>query len=254
VRSIDQIRTRKQEQVGHVIARSGMYATHGRELQGVAQGLLGDLCFIDERDDDAEAVGATLHRYGKLGVAGAFEAVFGDSCSYVAEVASIFAEQFHRLGYLEVGRLLDESDWEAAGHGLRDSFEELDVRQSEVMERLGEPSLMVDKRVYCYVTDSPARWLFFDFWENPAVVYEPGQGRFGQGGSNDLLLRDIRTPADSFDAGLVLTLYGKVLRWGPGLWLDHPSVRESRTSTGVREQLREIADADPSQSLGPRRP
>lgn len=232
-----------------------MYATTGRELQGVAQGLLNDLCFIDERDDQAEAVRDELHRYGKLGVAGAFEAVFGDDCSYVAEVASIFAEQFHRLGYLEVGRHLRESDWQTAKEALRDAYEELDVRQSEVTERLGEPSLVVDKRVYCYVSEAPAQWLFFDFWEKPAAVYEPGQGRLVQARSNDdLLLRNIREPADSFDAGLVLSLYGKVLRWGTGWWLEHPSVRAARTPTGVREQLRDIADADPSQSLRPRRP
>ena len=232
-----------------------MYATTGRELQGVSQGLLNDLCFIDERDDDAEAVRDELHRYGKLGVAGALEAVFGNDCSFVAEVASIFAELFHRLGYLEVGRHLPESDWQTAKDGLRDAYEELDVRQSEVTERLGEPSLVVDKRVYCYVSEGPASWLFFDFWEKPVAVYEPSQGRFVQARSNDdLLLRNVRTPSKGFDAGLVLTLYGKGLRWGPGWWLDHPSVRTASTPAGVREQLRDIADADPSQSLGPRRP
>ena len=244
------------EQVGHLMARPGMYATHGRELQGVAQGLLDDLCFIDERDNDAEAVGAALHRYGKLGVAGAFEAVFGGDCSYVAEVASIFAEEFHRLGYLEVGRRLSMSDWESVCDGLRDTFEELDVRQSEVTQRLGEPTLVVDKRVSCYVSEqADSAWLFFDFWEDPAVIYEPGEGRFGRVGPNDdPLLRDIRVPGESFDASLVLSLYGKVLRWGPGWWLRHPSVRVTQRPPGVREQLTDIDNADPSQSLGPRRP
>jgi hypothetical protein len=67
----------------------------------MARGLLADLCFLDEREADQDAVEMVLRAYGKLGVAGPFIAMFGEDRSCVAEVASVFAEQFHRLGYLQ---------------------------------------------------------------------------------------------------------------------------------------------------------
>jgi hypothetical protein len=50
----------------------------------------------------------------------------------------------------------------------------------------------------------------------------------------------------------VLTLFGKVLRGGPGWWLEHPEGL-SETKQAIAAQLRGIESRDPSQSLRPRR-
>jgi hypothetical protein len=195
----------------------------------------------------------SIHRYGKLGVAGPFEAVFGDECTFTAEVASIFAEYFHRLGYLTVEHLIDGDRWERLNE-LRSQFEEHDVRLSEVVEQIGKPSLVVDRRVLCYAPDTmETGWVFFDCWEKHVMEYRTGEG-FGARWNDDPLLRNIRMPAGTFEDSLILTLYGKVLRWGPGWWIQHQSARGDSAPPGVRDQLGKIEASDPSQSLGPRRP
>jgi hypothetical protein len=83
-----------------------MYAATGSEMQLLALHLLKDLCFLDDRDADAEREWSRLLRtYGKRGAVGPFEALF-ESRPCQAEVASVFAEVFHRLGYLSVGKLV----------------------------------------------------------------------------------------------------------------------------------------------------
>ncbi len=84
-----------------------MWAGDGRAFDVLARGLMSDLCFLDEREQDLDEVNAVLRGYGKVGIAGPFIALFGKDRNCVAEVASVFAEQFHRLGYLPAERLLD---------------------------------------------------------------------------------------------------------------------------------------------------
>ncbi|WP_141548072.1 hypothetical protein, partial [Nocardia farcinica] len=69
---------------------------------------------------------------------------------------------------------------------------------------------------------------FFDCWDEPAPRYVPGAGRFDSGSDPDPLVRDIRVPAPGFEEGLVSTVYGRVLRWGPSWWIDHPSDQAGR--------------------------
>jgi hypothetical protein len=181
--------------------------------------------------------------------------VFGDDCAYSDEAASIFAGHFHRLGYLPIERRLDEDEWqslETTWAGIEDT----DLRLSELRPDLPDPTLIVGKRVLCYAPPAADRGcVFFDFWEKTESQYQPGKGSFGPSPHrDDPLLRDIRTPAATFDEGLILTLYGKVLRWGSGWWIHHPRASGDKSPSGVREQLIEIQERDPSQSLAPRRP
>lgn len=44
----------------------------------------------------------------------------------------------------------------------------------------------------------------------------------------DPLVRAFRLPAENFESGLYLTLYGKVLRWGPGWWIHIQTVMPRR--------------------------
>lgn len=61
-------------------------------------------------------------------------------------------------------------------------------------------------------------------------------------------MRAVRRPAVDFESGLTLTLYGTVLRWGPGWWLDHPDGL-SNEQQAIAAQLRAVESDDPSQAL-----
>ena len=256
MRTIDEVRQSKLAKAAGIVAHTGMFATTGREMEFACRDLLADLCFIDSRDAEHEAARKRLERYGQLGVVGAFDAVFGSASNHVAEVASVFAEQFHALGYLEIGAARAESDWEEIRAGLADAHALTDTRRSAPIDHYGEPSLVVDQRVLCYVSDeTPAKWIFFDCWKPNGEVYREGRGdAFGPYLVGDPLVRDIRVPAGTFDEGLILSLWGKFQRWGPTWRFDHPEQAGGGYPPGVREQLLAIQSQDPSQSLGPRRP
>jgi hypothetical protein len=252
MRTVDEVRTRKLEDVGSLVRRSGMHATSGRGMDIVARGLFYDLCFIDERDAEFATEIRRLDRYGKQGVSGAFEAVFGPDCNFVSEVASVFAEVFHGFGYLDLERRLDAVEWRGLVDGVREEYELTDSRQSHVLARHGKPSLVVDGRVFCYaVAGAASGWVFFDFWEEYARSYVEGGG-FTWTRNDDLLLRDIRVPSDTFEESLVLTIWGKVLRWGEAWQIERPDADPLPGSDPeILEQLRSIHRSDPSQSLGP---
>lgn len=136
-----------------------MWATDGRAFDVLARGLIADLCFLDERKQELDDVHTVLHSYGKLGVAGPFIALFGNDRSCVAEVASVFAEQFHRLGYVPVERLLDTGEWDLLTAGIQDQSDGRDLRRSEVEASFGPPSLVVDNRVLCYAPADMHGWV-----------------------------------------------------------------------------------------------
>ena len=164
----------------------------------------------------------------------------------------MFAEVFHRLGYLPVCNLVSAGRWQEVTAGLRGWFGDRDVTQDEARGLLGEPSLLVDRRVLCYAPSDPAAgWLLIDCHAEQVRRYDVGRGTY-TAGSSELLVRSVRRPGRGFESGLILTLYGKTLRWGPGWWIDHAGQDQPADQAAIAAQLREIRDADPSQSL--RRP
>jgi hypothetical protein len=230
--------------------RVGMYAASGREMQVIADQLLADLCFLDDRDADWEQARCQLRSYGKLGVAGLFEALFG-SPRCQAEVASVYAEVFHRLGYLAIDHPVSQQRWQDLTGSLRDRFEDRDVRRSEAKHILGPPSLLVGQTVLCYAAADPAvGWLFVDCHAEQVCRYDAGHGRYTADHDTDPLVRSVRVSGLDFEAGLILTLYGKTLRWGPGWWIDHPRANWPAEIKAIASQLRHINAADPSQALG----
>jgi hypothetical protein len=258
MRSVHEIRQAKLDELKHMVRRPEAWAGDGRAAQTLFQGTIGDLCFIDEREAEYSAECEVLYRYGKLGVAGAFRAVFGETCNYSAEVASVFTEIACALRYLEPARRLSVFEWRQLIANLHDKFEEVDVRRSAVLEQVGEPSFVVGNRVLCYAGPSTGNWVAFDCWEETTSRYIVEDGHFQHGffpqREEDPLLRCVRVPADSFNQSLIMTIYGKVLRWGPGWWLDTEPARNTDTPEGIREELQDIDSGDPSQSLGLRRP
>jgi len=236
-----------------IIDRVGMYASTGREMQIVAEHLLADLTFLDGREGDWERARRELHSYGKQGVAGPFEALFG-SPRCQGEVASVYAEVFHRFGYLAVDHLAGRSRWLELTGGLRERFEDRDVLRSEAEDMLGPPSLVAGRTVLCYAAaDPPSGWLFIDCHAERVRRYDAGHGRYAVDRAADPLVRSVRMPGPDFEAGLILTLYGKTLRWGQGWWVDHPSANWPAERKAIASQLSAIDAADPSQALRRRR-
>lgn len=85
----------------------------------------------------------------------------------------MFAEVFHRLGYLSVGKLVSGDRWQEMTSGLRDRFEACDVTQDGARGLPGEPSLVIDRKVLCYVPEDPAAgWLFIDCHAEQARRYD----------------------------------------------------------------------------------
>lgn len=248
VRSAQDMRSRALTELRSAITRPRMYAGTGREMQAVAGRLLSDLCFIDEREDAYRAVVEELYRYGKLGVAGPFVKMFGDPRAAVSEVTSIYAEHAYRLGYLEVDDRVPAGRLRFVSRGIRARYDSVDITRGEVVADLGPPSLVVDQRVLCYASDDPSeRWIFVDVWPQPVSRYE----REGQQSTippeADPLVRTVRSHSAAFKDGLILTAFGKYLRWGPGWWIEHPSPVADQDQLDIAAQLRGIADQDPSQ-------
>lgn len=212
--------------------------------------LLADLCFLDERESDCESVHDVIQGYGKLGVVGPFVALFGKGGNYVAEVASVWAEQLHRLGYLPVDRVLDAAAWARLTAELCERFDGKDMRRSEVESAFGPPSIVADKRVLCYAPADGSGWVFIDCYTEWTSRYVAGKGRYDGERDDDPHVRSVRRPAADFESGLILTLYGKVLRWGPGWWLEHAAGLSDEQRV-IAAQLRGIEAADPSQALKP---
>ena len=146
----------------------------------------------------------------------------------------------------------DESD-RLTPDNLRQRFDGKDLRRSEVEAQLGPPSLVADNRTLCYAPADGAGWVFVDCYAEPTPGrYVPGKGTYESERDDDPLVRCIRHPAADFESGLILTLYGKVLRWGPGWWLEH-AAGLSDEQRAIAMQLRGIEAEDPSQSLKPPR-
>ncbi len=169
-----------------MLERTGMWVRSGEEAETLLRRLVEDLCFLDERDP-RPMLDEDRQRYGSEGVPGPFWRLFGRDGRYDAEVASVYADYLHRLGYLEV----EQVDWRPLADAARAGLG--DLSRDEVEATYGPPSLVVDGRVGCYV--SAYGWLYVDY-------QKPGSQE---------LVRDVRIPVGSFDDGIVLTSYGRHL-------------------------------------------
>jgi hypothetical protein len=247
MRTIEEVRGRLIGHVAGLVATPSMFGRSAEGVENLALGLLGDLCFIDEREADSDATRHLHMTYGPTGVSGRFGQIFapdalgGRTRSYgrlTNEVASVFAREFHRLGYIELPRLLTDAEWTAIREGLCD-YVEGDYRRSAVIARHGIPSLTVGNDVLCYAAgSSPRDWIYFDCDEPlPAAGYPPSLGiQERRGWPRDPLLRDIRVPARSFADSLILTTWGKVARWGPD-WIDNPEHQAGDHNASAPTQL-----------------
>lgn len=182
MRSATELQAKGLAEIPSILHRANMWAMTGNEMETLCRRLIEDLRFLDEHDP--EVIRADQKRYGSVGVHGAFRDVLGDG-KHIAEVASVYAEYFHRFGYLTVEKVVDWGPLaEAARTGLGD------LRRDALEAAYGEPSLVVDSRIGCYV--SAEGWLYVDYLDP-----EPS------------LVRDVRVPARTLQEGLLLTPSGQ---------------------------------------------
>jgi len=66
MRAAEDLRRRWVELIPAIMIRVGMYASTGREMQTLADQLLGDLCFLDDRDQEYEHALGQVRSFGKL--------------------------------------------------------------------------------------------------------------------------------------------------------------------------------------------
>ncbi|WP_417388804.1 hypothetical protein [Gimesia sp.] len=165
MRSIEEFRNRQLETLPEALKRPVMFGgnTSGACLWFYL--LLRDLCWIDEREHDWDVFQETDLR-GSRGVLGQFEYQHFQIPDYIAEVASVYAQVAHKLGYFQPDRVLNATEWNDLQSTLIPDFFERDWTQTEIYDRLGPPSYenySSDTRVACFAPEPAADWIFFDF-------------------------------------------------------------------------------------------
>jgi hypothetical protein len=251
VRSAEDLREQIVASACSAVARPGMHATRGDDLETLVITELSFLLFADERADDPRA---RLRRYGQRGVIGPFAALFGESERFLNEVGLVMAHELNRFGYLEVDHLLSPAQFAELRGGLRERFDEVDCQASEVLADLGEPTFRIHHDAWAYGSEDPEMgWIYLSFCDKPEPTYEPGSGEWTYPLRDvDRLLRFAWTSEGPFEETLALSTFSKLELWGPGWTWNHSWRSGSSAPAGVREQLQEIHDADPSLKL--RRP
>ena len=129
------------------------------------------------------------------------------------EIASVYAEIAFQMGYLDVGRLLSESEFASLRSGLREHCRDNDLTTTEVRNRFGDPSWLSGTNpvwpcVYLYFTEKPEFGsVAFDFWNE--IDYDEQttavNGRFGERPA----LRNIRIRGNDFKREFTFTPLGR---------------------------------------------
>jgi hypothetical protein len=253
VRTAEEIRDHLVELAQLAVRRPSMWAVNGFDLQGIVGLLMDSALYAEGRDQEAQERREHLRRYGKEGVVGPFRALLRSEKDLLNEVAAVMAHQLHRVGYLEVDRVLDDVRFEEVRGAMRDRFDEVDLFASEILADLGGPTFRVRDRVWAYGSASlEAGWIFLSFRPDPPSTYEPGSGEWTSPGPQDRLLRFAWTSEGPFDETFALSTYTKLETWGPGWTWNHCWRTTDEAPPGVREALQAIHDGDPSQRF--RRP
>jgi hypothetical protein len=131
----------------------------------VILGLLGE---IDEPKPDDSQHATHPRMTNPMGLVGQFAAQHVSAEGYECEVASAYAHYSYSLGYWRPARLLERDAWLKLQNALDQAFFTRDWRESEILERFGEPSYRLGGPFVSVVSygsaDSPAEgWIHFDF-------------------------------------------------------------------------------------------
>lgn len=157
MRTAEEIRAAKVQQLGHVLTRPGMWGT-GLAYEMAVWGVLHDLVFIDEREAD-------LDRLTSTGVQGALAQFGDDECSVTDRTASVYARVAARLGYYEPARRLTPGEWVRARKGAATWARSGERTLADVEAHFGKPSYEKASwpSVLAYAGAEDDDWLYFDF-------------------------------------------------------------------------------------------
>ena len=192
MRTIQDFREWKLDHVRRVLHRPGMYAP-GHCIDAYMWGLVGDLCWVDDREEELNTLRDRFsRRFGSLGLSAPLEWFRHLRFPPTAEIASLWAEVMADLGYLEIGAAVDQATWDLVND--RSRWESHDWVRSQIDGTLSPPTLVVGRHVLCYMPPGRGSWAFLDFDWQP--------------GTSDPFLRDVRLPAAQAYEGLVFTPYG----------------------------------------------
>ncbi|HET9896759.1 MAG TPA: hypothetical protein VFQ44_17650 [Streptosporangiaceae bacterium] len=73
-----------------------------------------------------------------------------------------------------------------------------------------------------YASSEPADgWIFIEGHDVTTRSYDVTSGRYKTTFDADPLVRSVRRSSESFEQGLILTPFGKLLRGGESWWIDH---------------------------------
>lgn len=190
-----------------------MYACGEHGVQDFLMNVLDDLAFIDEREEELERVYGRLKERGlwcETRFYGILRREFPKANSLGNEIASVLAEVAHQLGYLTIDQRIWKTEWRAMRKFVRESCPKQDWHVADVVERFGEPSLVIGGAwdyVHCYVSEGSDGWLFCDYANAWVNAERPGW----EYGSNPIL-RDVRLPTPVFRRGVVRTPYGQTVK------------------------------------------
>ena len=197
MKSADQIRERKLDEMKMLITRPGMMAVGVQGVSNRWHVLIEDLLFLDDREDEMPSLRARiLAPFGSVGPTEIDQWFDGLPTACTAEVSSVWAEQAARLGYLPTPPGLSEGDWRSLALEDPARYESRDWTMSELLSEFPAPTLIVDQKVACYAPDDGGPWAFFDFYQWPPPLTDPR-------------LRDVRVPDRKAYGGLVLTPHGR---------------------------------------------
>jgi hypothetical protein len=206
------MRARLIEQIPSMLRRPGMWANNGQAFERLCLMRLEDLLFLDGLPEVTRAELGVNEKYGSCGVPGPFQEAFGNSIHHYDQVASVYAEIFHRFGYLAPEHLVPAGEWASLLAAADSAYTGHDARLSAIADAFGPPSFEIVRRVFCYAPDDGTGWVFFDGSDHRPDVYDLEQGQFTWGYPQDPLLRSIRLPGDDFEQSLRLTRHGEALR------------------------------------------
>lgn len=206
------MRVRLIEQISKMLQRPGMYAVNDQDFELVCWLRLGDLRFLDDLPELSRDELGLSNKYGPSGIPGPFRGVFGHEHRYYNEVASLYAEVFHRYGYFTPDRLIPQDEWQHLLNAIDSDYGEADARLSEVVGACGPPSFKIGRWILCYAPEDRSGWIYFDSSAYEPDINDPESGSFTGGYPQDPLLRNIRLPGEDFGKSLRLTRHGRALQ------------------------------------------
>lgn len=188
-------RQRLLDRVAAIVHRTSMFGTTSAEISLAMWLTLSDLFVLDDREGEWSRASAALEgRYGPAGpqsVASWFHSDLQEPYG-PAEVASIYAEFARQHGYFTVGATVDAASMQSI-LAIAEQCATTDMDQAAAGHELPEPSVIVGRKVYCFVpTDQTQRWVYFDFRES----------------GDSMTLRCARVPASPARDGLIPTPSG----------------------------------------------